>query len=280
MSSGQQSGGGGDAAPIGGLSRLTESEQKLVAKLLSDPTYFPVEFRTWLKQFFEAADIRITQGQIVGGGGSNVATGLPAGVVLGVAASAAVPADCLICDGTAKLRADYLSLYAAIGDTWGAGDGSTTFNLPDYRDRALYGQGGRVALGQAGTDGVALGSRGGPDHRHSFGQTSGAGSAHSHGHSLSVQSVGSHSHSGTPLGIDYLIYAGTANLGSGGTLRNVGGVRNTVADDGGHGHGLSGGINNESGHTHFVSGDTSGGFALNHGSYAGVIWVITIGASG
>lgn len=36
-------------------------------------------------------------------------------------------------DGSAILRADYTDLYAAIGVIFGAGDGSTTFNLPDYR---------------------------------------------------------------------------------------------------------------------------------------------------
>src|SRR5215831_5957666 len=133
MSSGPTPGGGGQGPPaeIGSPGRLTEEEAKLVAKLLSDPTYFPVEFRTWLKQFFEGADIRITQGQIVGGGvGGNVATGLPAGIILPYAGPT-IPVDTLVCDGSTKLRADYPNLWAALGTTWGAGDGSTNFVLPD-----------------------------------------------------------------------------------------------------------------------------------------------------
>jgi hypothetical protein len=258
---------GGQADLTAGL-RLTEEEQKWVAKLLSDPTYFPIEFRTWIKQFVEGADIRITASQIEGGGGSNVATGLPAGIVLGVAASAAIPVDCLTCDGTPKLRTDYPALFGVLGSTWGAGDGSTTFNLPDYRDRALYGQGGRVALGAAGTDQVAFGSRGGAAHHHPFNQTSDPNGTHSHGGSVSG---GGHEHSydrRDTLTIQQGTQGGFVGV-SGNT--NVGG---TTSGGGGHSHG----INPDGSHTHRVQGDTGGGFAET-ASFAGVIWVITTGAS-
>ena len=43
-----------------------------------------------------------------------------------------VPPHCLACDGSAVSRTTYPELFAAIGTTWGAGDGSTTFNLPDF----------------------------------------------------------------------------------------------------------------------------------------------------
>jgi microcystin-dependent protein len=39
----------------------------------------------------------------------------------------------LPCDGTAVSRVTYASLFTAVGTNWGAGDGATTFNLPDYR---------------------------------------------------------------------------------------------------------------------------------------------------
>jgi microcystin-dependent protein len=277
MSSGQQA-GGESGAPVGGIARLSESEQKLVVKLLSDPTYFPVEFRTWLKQFFEGADIRITAGQIVGGGGSNVATGLPAGIILPVAAAAAVPADCLVCDGTAKIRTDYLNLFNAIGVGWGAGDGTTTFNIPDLRDRALYGQGGRISVAQ--TDGVNFGSRGGPDHHHGFGQTSGGGGSHSHSFSGNTGGGGSHQHA--PSNQNFAETGGaTAALGSGGTSRYiVADYHFYTANAGDHSHGFSGSTSGVGDHTHFVSGDTSGGYQQDRASFAGVIYVITIGASG
>ena len=49
------------------------------------------------------------------------------------------PEGWLICDGSAVSRTAYSALFAAIGTTYGAGDGSTTFNLPDYRDRVPVG---------------------------------------------------------------------------------------------------------------------------------------------
>jgi microcystin-dependent protein len=45
----------------------------------------------------------------------------------------------LICDGKAISRATYATLFALVGTTWGAGDGSTTFNLPDFRGRVPLG---------------------------------------------------------------------------------------------------------------------------------------------
>lgn len=44
-----------------------------------------------------------------------------------------VPAGWLACDGSAVSRAAYPALFAAIGTTYGAGDGATTFNVPDMR---------------------------------------------------------------------------------------------------------------------------------------------------
>lgn len=52
----------------------------------------------------------------------------------------------LLCDGSAVSRVTYAALFAVIGTTFGAGDGSTTFNLPDFRGRfiqgAVQGEGG------------------------------------------------------------------------------------------------------------------------------------------
>ncbi len=49
------------------------------------------------------------------------------------------PAGWLCCDGRTVSRTTYAALYSAIGDAWGNGDGSTTFNLPDLRGRFLRG---------------------------------------------------------------------------------------------------------------------------------------------
>jgi microcystin-dependent protein len=51
-----------------------------------------------------------------------------------------VPSGFLECDGQAVSRTDYSDLFSAIGTTFGPGDGSTTFNLPDLRGRVPIGQ--------------------------------------------------------------------------------------------------------------------------------------------
>ena len=45
----------------------------------------------------------------------------------------AAPTGWLLAAGSAVSRTTYATLFAAIGTTYGAGDGSTTFNLPDFR---------------------------------------------------------------------------------------------------------------------------------------------------
>ncbi len=57
-----------------------------------------------------------------------------AGAVLAWAGSAA-PDGWKLCDGAAISRADFADLFKVIGENFGAGDGSTTFNLPDLRGR-------------------------------------------------------------------------------------------------------------------------------------------------
>lgn len=54
---------------------------------------------------------------------------MPAGVIVPFAGTT-VPAGYLLCDGSAVSRTTYADLFAAIGTTYGAGDGNTTFNLP------------------------------------------------------------------------------------------------------------------------------------------------------
>lgn len=57
---------------------------------------------------------------------------IPTGLIFMVAAPI-VPPDCLYCNGQAVSRTDYARLFGKIGGYWGAGDGSTTFNVPDLR---------------------------------------------------------------------------------------------------------------------------------------------------
>ena len=66
------------------------------------------------------------------------ANALPVGSYIQFAGSQA-PAGFLVCNGGAISRTTYSALFAVIGTTYGSGDGSTTFNLPNLTDRFLQG---------------------------------------------------------------------------------------------------------------------------------------------
>lgn len=66
------------------------------------------------------------------------ATSIPAGMY-GEFGTPTAPDGWLVCDGSAVSRVIYARLFTAIGVTHGAGDGATTFNLPDARGRVLRG---------------------------------------------------------------------------------------------------------------------------------------------
>lgn len=76
---------------------------------------------------------------------------VPAGTVLATARSTA-PTGYLLCDGSAVSRTTYADLFTAISTTYGSGDGSTTFNVPDLRGRVpvgVDGAAGRLSANDA-----------------------------------------------------------------------------------------------------------------------------------
>lgn len=62
---------------------------------------------------------------------------------------ATLPENCIWLEGAAVSRTTYSTLFGIYGTTYGAGDGSTTFNLPDFRNRAIWGSdsAGYIAAG-------------------------------------------------------------------------------------------------------------------------------------
>lgn len=126
-----------------------------------------------------------------------------------VAYAAAVPTGWLECNGQAVSRATYAALYAVIGTTFGSGDGSTTFNLPDLTGRTIFGKESsqsRITSGVSGLNGSTLGAAGGDQH------------AQAHAHSASASDSGhAHQLSGGNT-VRYLIanQPGGGNYGSGG----------------------------------------------------------------
>ena len=114
---------------------------------------------------------------------------LPSGTVLPFAGSSA-PSGYLLCFGQAISRSTYASLFSAIGTTYGAGDGSSTFNVPDLRGRAIAGQddmGGssadRLTNQSGGVNGDTLGASGGAE-THTL--TTAQLAAHTHTSNVSI----------------------------------------------------------------------------------------------
>jgi len=94
-----------------------------------------------------------TSGQILQSNGAAAPTwiaspGVPTGSLFPFAGSSvAVPSGYLLCDGSAIARTGtYAALFAVIGTTYGSGNGSTTFNLPDLRSRLPIGAGTGTGL--------------------------------------------------------------------------------------------------------------------------------------
>jgi microcystin-dependent protein len=107
--------------------------------------------------------------QTDGSGNLSFTPSVPAGSVIPYAGSTA-PSGWLLSYGQAISRSTYATLFAAIGTTYGVGDGATTFNVPDLRGRLVAGQddmGGTSAdrlTGQSGgVDGDTLGASGGAE---------------------------------------------------------------------------------------------------------------------
>ena len=102
-------------------------------------------------------------------------TSTPIGVVLPFAGSGA-PSGYLICDGQEISRTEYPELFKVIGTTYGEGDGSTTFNVPDYRETVLVGAGENTTDTIAAHDVYELGEFKDDQlqgHRHKLGNSNG-----------------------------------------------------------------------------------------------------------
>jgi microcystin-dependent protein len=132
---------------------------------------------------------------------------IPAGAVMDFA-GATPPDGWLLCGGQAVSRTTFANLYAAIGLVWGAGDGISTFNVPDLRGYVVAGK-DDMATGAAGRlnsyiAGTTLGAAGGVEEH-----TLSAAEMPYHTHVTP-----NHSHSATVFAA-YMNYQGSARGGSG-----------------------------------------------------------------
>jgi microcystin-dependent protein len=122
----------------------------------------------------------------------------PIGVIFDFAGTV-VPTGYLLCAGQSVNRADYPDLFTAIGTAWGAGDGATTFNIPDLR--------GRVTAGKDNMAGTAA-------NRLALGATL-AATGGEEAHVLTVAELAAHTHNINDPGHShvYTIASGSGGLG-------------------------------------------------------------------
>lgn len=124
----------------------------------------------------------------------NAPSGVPVGTIQ-TYAGATAPEGWLLAYGQEVSRTTYADLFAAIGETYGVGDGSTTFKLPDARGRVLVGKdnmGGVSANRVVAAAGDTLGGSGGAEK-----------------HTLTIDEIPSHTHN--MYRTNDLLYTGGSN---------------------------------------------------------------------
>ena len=208
-------------------------------------------------------------------------SGLAAGADIGdvkLVASEKPPFGWLKCNGDTVSRIDYSGLFAVIGTRFGAGNGSTTFQLPDLRGEFVRGwdDGRGVDVGRE------LGSaQGSQNVVHTHTATAASAAAHIHGISVVVNKAGVHTHAvtGTAASAGRHYHYSAAS----------GWVTNGGNDYGGTGVGTGNPASNASGeHTHAVSGTaaaagehvhTASATAESAGSHAHAVTVAQAGGA-
>jgi len=154
--------------------------------------------------------------------------GVPAGTLL-MWGTATAPTGYLICNGSAISRSTYATLFAVVSTTFGSGDGSTTFNLPDYRNRMPIGAGSTYSANSTGGSANAIvvahnhsTSISDPSHRHNQTTSGGAGGYTGYSH-VGGQYLGT-ARTGVDWWTTYVttgISVGVNSSGSSGTNANL-----------------------------------------------------------
>jgi len=117
-------------------------------------------------------------------------------------AGATAPAGYLLCQGQLVSRTTYANLFLAIGTLYGAGDGSTTFAVPDLGGRVTAGKevtATRLTSAISGVDGATLGSAGGDQRQQSHTHGAGSFTTADHLHGVGSLGTGGHAHTGAGL---------------------------------------------------------------------------------
>ena len=164
--------------------------------------------------------------------------GIPTGTIVPWSDSS-IPSGFLECNGSNVSRTTYADLFAVIGTTYGAGDGSTTFGLPDLQDNVPVGK----------SNNKSLASTGGANTVTSTGNISGS-TANA---TLSEAQLASHSHNSVNLSNPQMAFGNERTASQSGSTGNTG---------------------SGSGHSHNMSANFSGDATSVVQPYLTVIYII------
>lgn len=121
--------------------------------------------------------------------------GTPVGAIIPFGSTTVPPTGWLACDGSAVSRTTYAALFDVIGTTYGTGDGSTTFNIPDLRGRVATGKSASGTFSTMGATGGAetrkITSANLPTHTHSYDKSKNE----TDNHTLTTAEMPKHQHS-------------------------------------------------------------------------------------
>lgn len=205
-------------------------------------------------------------------------TGVPTGSVTPFAGQSA-PSGWLLCNGAAVSRTTYAALYAIIGTTYGSGNGSNTFNLPDLQGRFPLGANSTYARGAKGGEEThiltvdEMPSHTHTQNAHNHSASGSSASAGAHTHTLTVNSGGSHNHTASSgsngsHAHDIIIYgygrSASLNSGSDSSYRiqydastaNYSSGRFYTQTSGSHTHSVT--VNSGGSHSHTGSAQSAG----------------------
>lgn len=132
-------------------------------------------------------------------------------VVMWAGDELSLPSNWVVCDGSAISRTTYADLYSALGNTFGAGDGTTTFNIPNLQDKFVVGAGNSYSRGATGGANTVDSSHTHTvnAHTHSIAQHYHTVNSHRHLVDSHTHSIPSHAHnSGTYSAAIYLSTSG------------------------------------------------------------------------
>ena len=160
---------------------------------------------------YEATKYNFNAGNLTGIEGIPTATIVPW-------TDSSIPSGFLECNGAAVSRTTYSALFTIIGTTYGAGDGSSTFNLPDLQDNVIIGK----------SNNKTLGSTGGANATANAGNVGGS-TANA---TISVPQLPPHSHPGNAP-------SGSGNISNVGNRTTTSGNSGNAGGGGAHSHNMS-----------------------------------------